>query len=63
MDDKQNHAMEWLRPALGRIACKTPTMVVEESHEVVASDVEFNSVIRQEYTISVSAPISGWQKC
>ncbi|KAM6500354.1 hypothetical protein JOM56_003368 [Amanita muscaria] len=53
MDEKQDHAMEWLRPALGRIACKTPTMVVEESHEVVASDVEFNSVIRQEYTISV----------
>src|ERR1700759_604368 len=54
MDDKQEHAMEWLKPALGRIACKTPPMVIEESHEVVASDVEFNSVIRQEYASSVS---------
>ncbi|KAF8623467.1 hypothetical protein AX15_006251 [Amanita polypyramis BW_CC] len=48
-DNKQDHSMEWLKPALGRIACKTPYMVIEESHELVASDVEFNSVVRQEY--------------
>ncbi|KAF8743615.1 hypothetical protein AX14_001677 [Amanita brunnescens Koide BX004] len=53
MDNKHEHAMEWLKPALGRIACKTPSMVIEESYELVASDVEFNSVIRQEYASSV----------
>lgn len=54
MDEKHEHAMEWLKPALGRIACKTPSMVIEESYELVASDVEFNSVIRQEYASCVS---------
>ncbi|KAF8350539.1 hypothetical protein F5887DRAFT_939764 [Amanita rubescens] len=53
MENKHEHAMEWLKPALGRIASKTPSMVIEESHELVASDVEFNSVIRQEYVSSV----------
>ena len=57
MDNKQDHAMEWLKPALGRIVCKTPYMVIEESHELVASDVEFNSVIRQEYASSVSLSV------
>ncbi|PFH54176.1 hypothetical protein AMATHDRAFT_52986 [Amanita thiersii Skay4041] len=51
-DHKHNGAMEWLLPALGRIALKTPNMVFEESHELVASDVEFNSVVRQEYASS-----------
>ncbi|KAK2466763.1 hypothetical protein APHAL10511_001021 [Amanita phalloides] len=53
LDNKQDHAMEWLKPALSRIACKTPSLVIEESHELVASDVEFNFVIRQEYVSSV----------
>ncbi|KAF8637362.1 hypothetical protein AX17_002861 [Amanita inopinata Kibby_2008] len=53
MDNKQETAMEWLKPALSRIACKTPSLVIEESHELVASDVEFNSVIRQEYAMTV----------
>lgn len=46
-------AMDWLQPALARIAIKTPSMVVEESHDAVASDVEYNSVIRQEYSNTV----------
>lgn len=46
-------AMDWLRPALSRIATKTPSMVVEESHDAAASDVEYNSVIRQEYANTV----------
>ena len=46
-------AMDWLRPALSRIATTTPSMVVEESHDTVASDVEYNSVIRQEYANTV----------
>lgn len=48
-------AMDWLRPALSRIATKTPSMVVEESHDAAASDVEYNSVIRQEYANTVSS--------
>lgn len=46
--------MEWQRPALARIAAKTPSMVLEESHDTVASDVEYSSVIRQEYVSTVS---------
>jgi phosphatidylinositol 4-kinase len=46
-------AMDWLKPALARIAVKTPSMVVEESHDAVASDVEYNSVIRQDYANTV----------
>ncbi|KAF9526949.1 hypothetical protein CPB83DRAFT_856867 [Crepidotus variabilis] len=46
-------AMDWLRSALARIAGKTPSIVVEESRDAVASDVEYNSVIRQEYANTV----------
>lgn len=53
IDDKEATAMEWQRPALARIATKTPAMVLEESHDSVASDVEYNSVIRQEYAHTV----------
>lgn len=49
----ETSAMDWLKPALARIAVKTPSMVVEESHDAVASDVEYNSVIRQEYANTV----------
>lgn len=47
-------AMEWQKPALSRIAAKTPAMVLEESHDTVASDLEYNSVIRQEYAHTAS---------
>ncbi|KAF9067556.1 hypothetical protein BDP27DRAFT_1328569 [Rhodocollybia butyracea] len=53
VDEKEATAMEWQRPALARIATKTPAMVLEESHDSVASDVEYNSVIRQEYAHTV----------
>ncbi|KAE9409758.1 hypothetical protein BT96DRAFT_962286 [Gymnopus androsaceus JB14] len=52
-DDKEATAMEWQKPALARIATKTPAMVLEESHDSVASDVEYNSVIRQDYAHTV----------
>ncbi|KAF9014020.1 hypothetical protein BDQ17DRAFT_1475819 [Cyathus striatus] len=52
-DDKESTAMDWLRPALGRIAVKSPAIVVEHSHDAIASDVEYNSVIRQEYAHTV----------
>jgi hypothetical protein len=48
-------AMDWLKPALSRIATQTPSMVVEELHDTAASDVEYNSVIRQEYANTVSS--------
>src|SRR5258708_30453978 len=50
-------AMDWLKPALTRIAVKTPSMVVEESHDAAASDVEYNSVIRQEYSNTVNSSL------
>ncbi|KAG6828586.1 hypothetical protein H0H92_007376 [Tricholoma furcatifolium] len=51
--DKTDNAMDWLKPALSHIAIKTPSMVLEESHDSVTSDVEYNSVIRQEYANTI----------
>ena len=48
-------AMDWLKPALSRIATQTPSMVVEDLHDTAASDVEYNSVIRLEYANTVSS--------
>lgn len=53
-DNNEVTAMDWLKPALARIALNTPSMVLEEAHDAVASDVEYNSVIRQEYANTVS---------
>jgi phosphatidylinositol 4-kinase A len=52
-DDKQETAMEWQQPALARIAAKTPPMIYEEAHDSLASELEYNSVIRQEYAHTV----------
>lgn len=49
VSDKEETAMDWLKPALSHIAAKTPSMVLEDSHDSVVSEVEYNSVIRQEY--------------
>ena len=54
-DTSEATAMDWLKPALSRIATQTPSMVVEELHDTAASDVEYNSVIRQEYANTVSS--------
>jgi phosphatidylinositol 4-kinase len=51
--DKAGSAMEWQGPALRRISIKTPSMVKEEAADSVASDLEYNSVIRQEYVSTV----------
>ncbi|TFK30200.1 atypical/PIKK/PI4K protein kinase [Coprinopsis marcescibilis] len=53
--EKESTALEWIGPALARIALKTPATVVEESLDAVASDVEYSSVIRQEYAHTVIA--------
>lgn len=52
--DKEETALDWLKPALARIAVKSPSVVLEESHDSIASDVEYNSVIRQDYANTVS---------
>ena len=54
-DDSEQTAMEWQKPALARIAVKTPPVVVEKSHDSIASDLEYNPVIRQEYAETVGA--------
>lgn len=48
-------AMEWQRPALTRIAIKTPPIVLDETHDTIVSDLEYNPVIRREYAETVSA--------
>lgn len=53
-DEKDGSATEWRRPALSRIAAKTPALVLEEAHDLLVSDIEFNSSIRQEYARNVS---------
>lgn len=54
MEDSEANAMDWLKPALTRLATKTPPMVIEEFQDAFASDIEYNTVIRQEYADSVS---------
>ncbi|KAJ6591860.1 1,3-beta-glucan synthase component-domain-containing protein [Mycena vulgaris] len=51
----EDSAMEWQKPALCRIAIKTPSTVLEESHDSVASNVEYNSVVRQDYTHTITS--------
>lgn len=53
VDEKDGSATEWRRPALSRIAAKTPVLVLEEARELLVSDIEFNSSIRLEYAHSV----------
>ncbi|CCM00003.1 uncharacterized protein FIBRA_02028 [Fibroporia radiculosa] len=48
-DLKHQSATDWQQPALARIAVKTPAIVLEEAHDTIVSDLEYNTVIRQEY--------------
>jgi phosphatidylinositol 4-kinase len=54
-DEKGGSATEWRRPALSRIAAKTPALVLEEANDLLVSDIEYNSSIRQEYVHGVSS--------
>jgi phosphatidylinositol 4-kinase len=56
-DGKDGSATEWRRPALSRIAAKTPALVFEEAHDPLVSDIEFNSSIRREYANNVSPSV------
>lgn len=49
-----HNAMDWRQPALARIAVRTPPIVLEEAHDTIVSDLDYNTVIRQEYATSVS---------
>ncbi|TFK94778.1 atypical/PIKK/PI4K protein kinase [Polyporus arcularius HHB13444] len=53
--DRTHTAMEWRQPALARIAARTPPIVLEEAHDTIVSDLEYNTVIRQEYAETVIA--------
>jgi len=55
IENKEEIAMGWLQPALSRIAAKTPSLILEDCHDSVTSDIEYNSVIRQEYANTVCA--------
>ncbi|EPS96826.1 hypothetical protein FOMPIDRAFT_1052946 [Fomitopsis schrenkii] len=52
-DQKQHSAMDWQQPALARIAMKTPPLILEEAQDTIVSDLEYNTVIRQEYIDTV----------
>lgn len=52
-DEKEDTAMEWQKPALARIAAKTPSIVLEAAHDFIANELDYNTVIRQEYAHSV----------
>lgn len=56
-DQRQRSAMDWQQPALARIAMKTPPLILEEAQDTIVSDLEYNTVIRQEYIETVSAGI------
>ncbi|KAM5531731.1 hypothetical protein V8D89_014580 [Ganoderma adspersum] len=51
--ERTQTAMEWRPPALARIAARTPPIVLEEAHDTIMSDLEYNTVIRQEYVETV----------
>ena len=51
--ERTQTAMEWRPPALARIATRTPPIVLEEAHDTIMSDLEYNTVIRQEYVETV----------
>lgn len=53
-DESDQLAMSWKTPALARIAAKSPPIVLEEAHDTIVSDLEYNPVIRREYAETVS---------
>jgi phosphatidylinositol 4-kinase A len=50
---KEGSVMEWQKPALLRIALKTPDFVLEDARDSLFGDIEFNPVIRHEFAQSV----------
>lgn len=62
VDERDHLAMSWQKPALARIASKTPPLVLEEAHDTIVSDLEYNPVIRREYAETVRL-YAYWGKC
>ena len=56
-EEKDQIAMNWVRPVLGKIASETPAIVVEEAMDLVG-ELEYNTVIRREYAHTVSPHVS-----
>ncbi|KAI0075272.1 hypothetical protein K474DRAFT_1676500 [Panus rudis PR-1116 ss-1] len=52
-NQKDHAAMGWQKPALARIAIKTPPIVLERAHDSIVGDLEYNPVIRQEYAETI----------
>ncbi|KAA1469432.1 atypical/PIKK/PI4K protein kinase [Dentipellis sp. KUC8613] len=52
-EDKGLSPTDWRRPALARIAVKTPALVSEEAHDSLVSEVDYNSSIRLDYAHTV----------
>ncbi|TFY82561.1 hypothetical protein EWM64_g1445, partial [Hericium alpestre] len=52
-EEKGMSPTEWRRPALSRIATKTPSGVSEEAHDSFVSEVDYNSSIRLDYAHTV----------
>lgn len=50
--EKDQIAMNWVKPVLGKVASKTPAIVVEEAMDLVG-ELEYNTVIRREYAHTV----------
>jgi len=55
-EEKDQIAMNWVRQVLGKIASKTPAIVVEEAMDLVG-ELEYNTVLRREYAHTV-CPLS-----
>jgi len=53
-EEKDQIAMNWVRQVLGKIASRTPAIVVEEAMDLVG-ELEYNTVIRREYAHTVGA--------
>ena len=53
-EERTQPASDWQVAALTRIAAKTPSIVLEEVPDFVTSNLEYNTVIRQEYAQIVS---------
>jgi len=53
-EDKTMAMNDWQKAALARIATKTPTLVLESAHDYINSDIEYNPVVRKDYSQHVS---------
>ena len=55
--EKDQIAMNWVRPVLGKIASETPAIVVDEAMDLVG-ELKYNTVVRREYAHVVHPCVS-----